>query len=242
MEKIVKDTLAAMIDHTFLKPDGAPDAVERLCREALEWHFGCVMVNPCEVANCAALLGGSDVKVGTVIGFPLGQCTLAAMRGEALDAIANGAAELDFVINVRALRRACASHAASGEGDGAIAGLPFTQGYRELLDAVRTAKKDIVTKIIIETCYLSDDEKVFACKAAKAAGFDFVKTSTGFGTGGATVHDVALMRAAVGPDMGVKAAGGIRSLADAVALVEAGATRLGCSAGVSIMNELATTR
>lgn len=229
--------LAAMIDHTCLKPDAAPGAIEKLCDEAIQWRFGCVMVNPCEVANCAARLAGTGVSVGTVIGFPLGQCTLAAMRSEAIDALGNGAGELDFVINVRTVRR-LASDGAGSLPDAGLSALPDVAAYRGMLSDV-LARGRAVTKIIIETCYLSDDEKVVACRLAKAAGFDFVKTSTGFGTAGATVHDVALMRRAVGPDMGVKAAGGIRDLATALALVEAGANRLGCSAGVAIVSALA---
>ena len=235
--RLSPDSLARMIDHTFLKPDGPADAIDRLCREALEWHFACAMVNPCEVPRAAEILAGSDVKVGTVIGFPLGQCTIAAMRSEAIDAIGNGADELDFVINVRELKRAAGGAglpAASADPDS----LPITSRYREMLAAVRDAKP-VTAKLIIETCYLSDAEKVLACKVAKAAGFDFVKTSTGFGTAGATVADVALMRQTVGPEMGVKAAGGIRDFASAVALVEAGANRLGCSAGVAIVKAAA---
>lgn len=228
--------LAAMIDHTFLKPDGAPDAIEALCREAVQWRFACAMVNPCEVANAARLMAGSGVKVGTVIGFPLGQSTLGAMAFEAAEALRNGAGELDFVINVRALKKAAAAVAADC-GDDAVAALPLTAGYRGMLAEVNGGC-GTVTKIIIETCYLTDAEKVLACRVAKAAGFDFVKTSTGFGPAGATVADVALMRRTVGPGMGVKAAGGIRDLETALALVGAGANRLGCSAGVAIMEAL----
>lgn len=228
--------LAAMIDHTFLKPDGAPDAIEALCREAVRWRFACAMVNPCEVANAARLVAGSGVKVGTVIGFPLGQSTLGAMAFEAAEALRNGAGELDFVINVRGLKKAAASVAADC-GDDAVAALPLTAGYRRMLAEVNGGR-GTVTKIIIETCYLTDAEKVLACRVAKAAGFDFVKTSTGFGPAGATVADVALMRRTVGPGMGVKAAGGIRDLETALALVGAGANRLGCSAGVAIMEAL----
>lgn len=239
MSSITPAALAAMIDHTFLRPDGPLDAIGRLCGEAVEWHFGCVMVNPCEVSNAARLVAGSGVRVGTVIGFPLGQCTLAAMRGEALDAIGNGADELDFVINVRELRRAFESTGLPFPEAAPVDALPLTDGYRAMLDGVRAAGAGITAKLIIETCYLSDGEKVFASRVAKAAGFDFVKTSTGFGPAGATVADVALMREAVGPEMGVKAAGGIRDLATALALVGAGANRLGCSAGVAIMKAAA---
>lgn len=225
-----------MIDHTFLKPDGPADAIARLCDEAIRWRFGCVMVNPCNVAEAARRVAGSGVRVGTVIGFPLGQCTLPAMRYEALNAIGNGARELDFVINVRALK------AAAAERDVAqpvlAAEQPLAAGYRAMLAAIRAVRPGLTTKLIIETCYLADEEKTFACRVAQAAGFDFVKTSTGFGLAGATVADVALMRAAVGSDMGVKAAGGIRDLATALALIRAGANRLGCSAGVAIVKAL----
>lgn len=231
--------LAAMIDHTFLKPDGPADAIERLCREAVEWRFGCVMVNPCEVANAARLVAGTGVRVGTVIGFPLGQCTLAAMQGEALDAIGNGADELDFVVNVRELHRTFDSIDLPFPDAAPVDSLSMTEGYRAMLAAVRAAKAGVTAKIIIETCYLSDEEKIFACRIAQAAGFDFVKTSTGFGPAGATVADVELMRETVGPEMGVKAAGGIRDYATALALVKAGANRLGCSAGVAIVKEAA---
>jgi deoxyribose-phosphate aldolase len=222
-----------MIDHTFLKPDGPADAIARLCDEAVEWRFRCVMVNPCNVAEAARRVAGTGVRVGTVIGFPLGQCTLPAMRAEAMDAIGNGARELDFVINVRALK--AAASAGAGENPSAE---PLTAGYRAMLAAIRAVRPGLTTKLIIETCYLADEEKTLACRVAQDAGFDFVKTSTGFGPAGATVADVALMRAAVGPDMGVKSAGGIRDLATALALVGAGANRLGCSAGVAIVKAL----
>ena len=235
-KKPVAGELAAMIDHTFLKPDGAPGAIEALCREAVQWRFGCVMVNPCEVPSAARLVAGSGVKVGTVIGFPLGQSTLGTMAFEAAEALRNGADELDFVINVRELKKTAAGVPAD-IGDDAIAALPLVRDYRKMLENARGGRNPI-TKIIIETCYLADAEKALACKVAKAAGFDFVKTSTGFGPAGATVADVALMRRTVGPDMGVKAAGGIRDLETALALIGAGANRLGCSAGVAIMEAL----
>lgn len=235
-QPLTAERLAAMIDHTCLKPDAAPDAIDRLCDEAVQWHFGCVMVNPCEVAHCAARCAGTGVKVGTVIGFPLGQCTLAAMGFEAADALRNGADELDFVINVRTVKRLAAEGAGALAAD-ELAALPEVAAYREMLRNVLAAKK-AVTKIIIETCYLADCEKVLACRIAQAAGFDFVKTSTGFGPAGATVADVALMRRTVGQSMGVKAAGGIRDLATALALIEAGANRLGCSAGAKIVASL----
>ncbi len=222
-------TLAAMIDHTFLKAAGAPDAVERLCAETVTFGFACAMVNPAEVATAAALLRGTGARIGAVIGFPLGQGSLRGDLAEAAAAIEDGAAELDFVINMRLLKAA-----AAGGGCGALAA-----GLREKAALVKAAGADAKSKLIIETCYLTDAEKVLACKLAQDAGFDFVKTSTGFGTGGATVADVRLMRETVGPAMGVKASGGIRDLDAALALVAAGANRLGCSAGVQIVEELA---
>ena len=212
--------LAKFIDHTFLRPDGDADAIRRLCREAKKYGFASVCVNPCEVGLAARLLKGSRVAVCTVVGFPLGQNTYSIKRAEALDAIAHGATELDFVINVRLLKHdpdACAA-----ELDGLVA-------------ACREARDGLVLKLIIECCFLTDVEKRLACRLAKKAGFDFVKTSTGFGSGGATVKDVKLMRRAVGPKMGVKAAGGIRTREDALAMIAAGATRIGCSAGVQIL-------
>ena len=218
---LTKAVLAAMIDHTFLKASGDADAVERLCAEAKRYRFACAMVNPSEVRHAVRMLGRSKVRVGTVVNFPLGQGSVSAAVAEAELAIAEGARDIDFVINIRKLKHGDAKEL-----------------QRELAFwAATCSSPDVVSKLIIECCYLSDREKVKACRMAKKAGFDFVKTSTGFGTGGATVHDVALMRRTVGPDMGVKAAGGIRTLADALALIDAGATRLGCSAGVEILKE-----
>ena len=210
-----------MIDHTFLKAADGEDAISRLCAEAKRYHFACAMVNPCEVRNAVRLLGRSRVRVGTVVNFPLGQGSVSAAVAEAELAMAEGARDIDFVINVRKLKY----------GDG-------RELQRELsFWAAVCRRPDVVSKLIIECCYLTDREKVKACRMAKKAGFGFVKTSTGFGAGGATVHDVVLMRKTVGPEMGVKAAGGIRTLADALALVAAGANRLGCSAGVEILKE-----
>ena len=225
---MTRQELAGMIDHTFLKAAGEPDAVERLCREAREYGFACAMVNPCEVKGAAKMLDGSGVKVGTVIGFPLGQNSFGIKCAEALMAIKDGADELDFVVNVRQLKSAAAAEGGEVERELGM----------ELKRFAEIGEKS-VTKLILECCYLTDAEKVLGCRLAKEAGFDFVKTSTGFGSGGATVHDVRLMRETVGSDMGVKAAGGIRTLADALAMVEAGANRLGCSAGVEILKEMA---
>ena len=221
---MTKRQLAAMIDHTFLKAAGDGDAVERLCAEARQYRFACAMVNPAEVARAAALLDGSDVRVGTVVGFPLGQNTVRTKCAEAIEAVQNGAADIDYVLNIRDLR--------SRPSDDVLEDLTLMNL------APKKVSDEVVTKLIIECCYLADDEKVLACRLAKKAGFDFVKTSTGFGSGGATAEDVALMRRTVGKSMGVKAAGGIRTLEDALKMIEAGANRLGCSAGTAIVDAL----
>ena len=216
--------LAALIDHTFLKAAGEPGAVGELCAEARRYGFACAMVNPAEVARAAELLDGSGVRVGTVVGFPLGQNTVRTKCAEAVETVEAGALDVDYVLNIRDLRSK-----------------PSVEVLKDLTLMNLAPKKvcdDVVTKLIIECCYLSDDEKVLACRLAKKAGFDFVKTSTGFGSGGATPEDVALMRKTVGKSMGVKAAGGIRTLEDAVKMLEAGANRIGCSAGVSIVESL----
>lgn len=209
--------LNKFIDHTLLKQDASLTQIEHLLAEAKEYEFASVCVNPTWVATAAETLKGTDVKVCTVVGFPLGANTPAVKAFETKDAIANGADEIDMVINVGALK--------SGNLD-----LVETD-----IRAVVEASGDKLVKVIIEACLLTDEEKVTACQLAQKAGADFVKTSTGFSTGGATVVDVALMRQTVGTDMGVKAAGGARSYADAVAFVEAGATRIGTSSGVAIV-------
>ncbi len=211
-----------MIDHTFLKAFGTAQDIERLCEEALRYNFAMVAVNPAEVTVCVRLLAGSPVRVGAAIGFPLGQNTSEVKAFETRDAIQKGAGEIDMVINVRALQ----------SGDAGLVG-------REIADMVEACRPaGVISKVILETCYLTDVEKESVCRMAVAQGADYVKTSTGFGTAGATVADVRLMRAAVGPNTGVKAAGGIRDLATALALIEAGATRLGTSAGVVLVEEL----
>ena len=224
MTAMTRRKLAALIDHTFLRAAGSDDAVETLCAEAREYGFACAMVNPAEVAKAATLLDGSGVRVGTVVGFPLGQNTVRMKCAEAIEMVEAGALDIDYVLNIRDLRSK-----------------PSEQVLEDLMLLNLAPKKvcdDVVTKLIIECCYLTDDEKVLACRLAKKAGFDFVKTSTGFGTGGATPEDVALMRKTVGKTMGVKAAGGIRTLEDAMKMIEAGANRIGCSAGVSIIEAL----
>ena len=226
---MTREELAGMIDHTFLKAAGEPDAVNRLCREAKEYGFACAMVNPCEVAAAVRLLQDSTVRVGTVIGFPLGQNTAKTKAYEGVNAVRDGALDIDLVVNVRELKAAVHDESVRLEVAARLA---------LFNEAVKGVETGVCTKLILECCYLTDEEKVLGCNLAKDAGFDFVKTSTGFGTGGATVHDVRLMRETVGPDMGVKAAGGIRTLADALAMIDAGANRLGCSAGVDILGEL----
>ncbi|HEL0619168.1 deoxyribose-phosphate aldolase [Streptococcus equi] len=205
------------IDHTLLKADSVQSQLDQLIEEAKAYDFASVCVNPCWVAYAAKALKGTDVKVCTVVGFPLGATTSATKAFETKDAIENGADEIDMVINIGLLK----------QGD--------YQAVEDDIRAVVEASGDKLVKVIIEACLLTDDEKVKACQLAVNAGVDFVKTSTGFSTGGATVSDVKLMRQTVGPDIGVKAAGGARSLEDALAFVEAGATRIGTSAGVTIM-------
>ncbi|HFI0094742.1 TPA: deoxyribose-phosphate aldolase [Streptococcus suis] len=210
--------LNKFIDHTILKPETTQEQVEKILSEAKEYDFASVCVNPTWVSLAAESLKDSDVKVCTVIGFPLGANTSAVKAFETKDAIANGADEIDMVINVGALKA----------GNDAL----VLDDIKEVVDA----SGDKLVKVIIEACLLTDDEKVRACQLSKEAGADYVKTSTGFSTGGATVADVALMRKTVGPDMGVKASGGARSYEDAIAFIEAGASRIGASSGVAIMN------
>jgi deoxyribose-phosphate aldolase len=208
-----------MIDHTLLKPDAIPQQVEKLCDEARQYHFASVCVNPTYVPLCADLLKESEVKVCTVIGFPLGATTTAAKVCEAQDALKNGAEELDMVINIGALKA----------GNDQL----VEKDIRAVAEAAHAGGAPL--KVIIETVLLDEEEKVRACQIAKKAGADFVKTSTGFAGGGATVADVALMRRTVGPDLGVKASGGIHNYDEAMAMVAAGATRIGASAGVKIV-------
>ena len=212
-----KKTIASMIDHTLLKPEATPAQVEKLCAEAAEYHFASVSVNPVYIPLAARLLDGTGVRVCCVVGFPLGAIAPEQKAAEAASCAAMGAEELDMVIHVGAAKA----------GDWALV-------QRDIAGVVKSAAGRTV-KVIIETCLLTDEEKVKACEAAKAAGADFVKTSTGFSTGGATTHDIALMRKTVGPEMGVKASGGIRDYATAMAMIEAGANRIGASAGIEIV-------
>jgi len=205
----------------LLKPEATRDQIVQLCREAREYGFAAVCVNPCYVKLAAELLRGSPVKVCSVVGFPLGATLPEVKAYEARRAIEEGAAEIDMVINIGALK----------SGDLEL----VRRDIAAVVDVCHA--KGALCKVIIEAALLSDEEKVLACQLAKAAGADYVKTSTGFGPGGATVHDVALMRRTVGPGMGVKAAGGIRSYEAARNMIEAGATRIGASAGVKIVRE-----
>lgn len=212
-----KKTIAAMIDHTLLKPEATPAQIEKLCAEAAEYHFASVCVNPVYIPLAARLLKGTGVKVCCVVGFPLGAIAPEQKAAEAASCAAMGAEELDMVIHVGAAKA----------GDWALV-------QRDIEGVVKAAAGHTV-KVIIETCLLTDEEKVKACEAAKAAGAHFVKTSTGFSTGGATTHDIALMRKTVGLEMGVKASGGIRDYETAMAMIEAGANRIGASAGIAIV-------
>lgn len=212
--------LASLIDLTLLRPEATPAQIERLCQEAREFSFGAVMINPCYVELAAAKLKGAEVKVGTVVGFPLGATLTSVKAFETEEALKLGAQEIDMVINIGALK--------SGGRELVLADI--------LALAELTRSHNAILKVILETCLLTDDEKRLACELSESARADFVKTSTGFLGGGATVADVALMHRTV--SIGVKASGGIRTLADAHAMIGAGATRLGVSGGVAILREL----
>lgn len=211
--------IAQMIDHTLLKPDATADQIAQLCYEARKYEFASVCVNPTHVELCADLLTGTEVDVCTVIGFPLGASAPEVKAFEAQTAIEDGATEIDMVINIGALKA----------NDHTL----VAQDIREVVRVGHAA--NVLVKVIIETALLTDEEKVTACLLSKEAGADFVKTSTGFSGGGATVEDISLMRRVVGPEMGVKASGGVRDFEGAQDMVEAGATRLGASAGVKIV-------
>ncbi|MCM3089121.1 deoxyribose-phosphate aldolase [Bhargavaea ginsengi] len=216
--------VASMIDHTLLKPEVTKEQIAELCAEAKEYSFASVCVNPYWVETAAGELSGTDVKVCTVIGFPLGASTKETKAFETKDAIEKGAQEIDMVLNIGALK--------SGDEETVEA---------DIRAVVEAAAGKAIVKVIIEACLLTNDEKIIACRLSKNAGADFVKTSTGFSTGGATVEDVALMRLTVGEDMGVKASGGVRSLEDLQNMAEAGATRIGASSGVKIMQGLTSS-
>lgn len=210
-----------MIDHTLLKQDATKQQIEKLCAEAKEYVFASVCVNPTWVKTSAELLTGTPVKVCTVIGFPLGASTPETKAFETKDAIQNGAGEIDMVLNVGALK----------SEDLALV-------KRDIEAVVEAAKGKAIVKVILETCLLTKEEIKVASQLSKDAGADFVKTSTGFSTGGATVEDVTLMREVVGPNLGVKASGAVRSLEDVEKMIEAGATRIGASSGVQIVQGL----
>ncbi|WP_180321204.1 deoxyribose-phosphate aldolase [Metabacillus halosaccharovorans] len=216
--------IANMIDHTALKADTTRDVIEKLCQEATEYKFASVCVNPTWVETAAQLLKNSEVKVCTVIGFPLGANTPETKAFETKDAIEKGATEVDMVINIGALK---------DKNDDLI--------LKDIKAVVDAANGKALTKVIIETSLLTEEEKVRACELSVKAGADFVKTSTGFSTGGATVEDISLMRKTVGPTIGVKASGGVRDTEGAEALIKAGATRIGASSGVAIIKGEAST-
>jgi deoxyribose-phosphate aldolase len=212
-----KHEIAKLIDHTLLQATATPEEIARLCQEAAKYHFASVCVNPCHVAQCAKLLAGTGVAVCTVIGFPLGANTPQTKAFETREAVANGATEVDTVINLGALK--------AGKRDTVY----------DDIKAVIGAANGALVKVIIEACYLTDEEKVLACQIATQAGANFVKTTTGFGPTGATAHDVSLMKASIGPGVGVKASGGIHSYQDAMSMIEASATRIGASASIKIL-------
>lgn len=216
--------IAAMIDHTLLKPEATKQQIESLCQEAKEYKFASVCVNPTWVSTAKKLLHGSGVMVCTVIGFPLGATTSETKAFETKNAIENGADEVDMVINIGALK---------DHNDELV--------EKDIRAVVEAAKGKAHTKVIIETSLLTNEEKIRACELSVKAGADFVKTSTGFSTGGATAEDIALMRKTVGPELGVKASGGVRSTEDVQKMIEAGATRIGASSSIDIVNGLTVT-
>ena len=217
---MTKNELAAMIDHTVLKPAAGEKEILQLCKEAKEFCFASVCIHPAYISLAKEALADSSVELCTVIGFPLGANTVAVKAFEAKEAVQNGATEIDMVLNVSKVK----------SGD-------FDYIENEIREVVKASDGNHV-KVIIETCYLTDEEKIKTCQRAEKAGAHFVKTSTGFGSGGATAEDVKLMRETVGDRLGVKASGGIRTLEDALKMVEAGASRLGVSAGIAILSEM----
>ena len=221
--EISKHQLAEMIDYTLIKPTATKVDIVKLCKEAEKHGFGCVCVNSAYVSLAKQLLRGTDVKVVSTAGFPFGSSLPEVKAFEARKAVENGASEIDMVINIGALK--------SGDYE------TVKRDIEMVVDVKRSHGNELVIKVIIETGYLTKEEKVMACKLVKEAGADFVKTSTGF-VGGATVEDVRLMRETVGRDMGVKAAGGIRTLKQALAMIEAGANRIGTSTAVAIIEEI----
>jgi deoxyribose-phosphate aldolase len=218
--KITKQQLANMIDHSLLKPNSTLEELKKTCQEAIEYKFKAVCINPIFVAEAVSLLKGTDVIVCSVVGFPFGTHSATTKAFEASEVIRLGAKEVDMVIRVGALKD------------------KKDQEVLEDIRAVVDTAKGYPVKVILETCYLTDEEKIRGCRLVREAGGSFVKTSTGFASGGATVEDVTLMRKTVGKDFGVKAAGGIRTLEDALKMIEAGATRLGTSSSVAIIKQI----
>lgn len=215
------NNIPSMIDHTLLKADATKEMIEKLCNEAKEYNFKAVCVNPTHVEYCVSILKDSNVKVATVIGFPLGANTKEVKAYETRDAIEKGAEEVDMVINI-----------------GALKDKNFNKVKEDIEAVVNEAKGKALVKVIIETSLLTEDEKIRACEISMEAGADFVKTSTGFSTGGATVEDVKLMKSVVGEKLEVKASGGVRDLQTAKNMIEAGATRLGTSSGIAIVKSI----
>ena len=220
---IAKKRLAKLIDHTLLKPDATEDDITRLCKEAKKYGFWSVCVNPAYVSLATKILRGSNVKVCSVVGFPLGANVSEVKAFEAEKAINDGASEIDMVINIGGLK----SH------DYEL----VERDIHKVVERAKALRKDTIVKVIIETGLLTEDEKVLACRLVKEAGADFVKTSTGLNSSGATIHDVKLLRKTVGPNFGVKASGGIKTYRNAIELVKAGANRIGTSSGVAIIGE-----
>jgi len=214
-----KREIASYIDHTLLKAVATKKDVEKICKEAIENYFASVCVNPFHVELCKKILASSNVKVCTVIGFPLGANTTETKVFETTNAISNGAEEIDMVINI-----------------GALKAREIDVVENEIHSVVKAAAGATV-KVIIETCYLTDDEKILACQLAAKAGANFVKTSTGFGSGGATIEDIVLMKETIPSNMRVKASGGIRTYNDTISMIDAGASRIGASAGIAILND-----
>ena len=213
--------LNKFIDHTLLRADATEEEIKKLCEEAKQYHFASVCVNPYYIPLCKQLLDGSDVKVCTVIGFPLGQMTTKAKCDEATDAIMKGAKEVDMVLNIAALKQKKLDY--------------VTDEIKQIADICHSHQ--VILKVIIETCLLDEQNKIDACQCVSKAGADFIKTSTGFSTAGATVADVALMKKYVDPKVKIKSAGGIRNKQDALAMIEAGAQRLGTSKGIMLVTD-----
>ncbi len=222
------DDLARLVDHTNLHPDATEADMAKLCDEAKTYHFKMVAINSGQSARCAKLLAGTDIHVGAAIGFPLGQTSIASKVFETKDAIANGATEIDYVVNLTEVKAANWDYVTD----------EMTQIVEVCREASKGREEEIPSKVIFENCLLTDDEKVKLAQIAREVGPTFIKTSTGFSTGGATVEDVALMKANCGDTVQVKAAGGIRDADTFLDMVRAGATRIGCSAGIPIIDEL----